>query len=243
MLTPVTMNHAEMVRAAAKRLKKRYTELEKRAAERRVRAQEFARALAPGIAAADPDVVRIIGFGSTFETWRPYRMDSDIDLGITDAIEQLRAELRQDLDFIRHNYAKNREMTARVQQSPTEDEFEYAALGYTLHNLYNAFESYFYRVAKFFENQLDETEWHRSLVDRMSLKVEGIRPALFDRDLAERINELRGFRHLFRTLYKTPLIPAKVRFANDVAEGIADSFVARHDDFDQFLREVRAELK
>ncbi len=79
------MEHAEMIREAAKRLKKR-------SAERRVRAQEFARALAPGIAAADPDVVRIIGFGSTFETWRPYRMDSDIDLGITDAIEQLRKE-------------------------------------------------------------------------------------------------------------------------------------------------------
>lgn len=160
----------------------------------------------------------------------------------SDAIEQLRAELRQDMDFIRGNYAKNREMMARIQQSQTEDEFEYTALGYTLHNLYNAFESYFYRVVKFFENQLDESEWHRSLVDRMSLRIEGIRPALFDRDLAERINELRAFRHLFRNLYKTPLIPAKVRFANDVAEGIADAFVAPHEEFDRFLREIRAEI-
>lgn len=94
------MEHAEMVREAAKRLKKRYAEVEKRSAERRVRAQEFARALAPGIAATAPDVVRIIGFGSTFETWRPYRMDSDIDLGITggDWFEAMRAVPESEFD-------------------------------------------------------------------------------------------------------------------------------------------------
>lgn len=160
-----------------------------------------------------------------------------------DAIEQLRAELRQDLLFVEENYEKNRDMTARVARDDSEDEFLYAALGYTLHNLYNALESYFYRVAKFFENELGEADWHKTLVDRMTLDIDGIRPALIDLKLARRIDELRRFRHLFRNLYKTQLVPAKVRFANETAGGLVDAFRSCHDRFDGFLRELRQELE
>ncbi|MFP4619219.1 MAG: hypothetical protein ACLFMZ_10290, partial [Spirochaetaceae bacterium] len=62
-----------------------------------------------------------------------------------DALEQLRSELRQDLHFIELNYEKNREMTERISKSRSDDEYQFAALGYTIHNLYNAFESYFFR--------------------------------------------------------------------------------------------------
>ena len=159
-----------------------------------------------------------------------------------DAIEQLRAELRQDLVFIQNNYDKNHEMTARVALNESEDEFQYAALGYTLHNLYNAFESYFYRVAKFFENELGESDWHRTLVERMTLDIDGIRPSVIDLQFSRRVDELRRFRHLFRNLYKTPLIPAKVRFANESARGVAEAFRAHHDRFDSFLRDLKLEL-
>lgn len=33
----------------------------------------------------------------------------------SDSVEQLRAELRQDLEFIRINHRKNREMTRRIE--------------------------------------------------------------------------------------------------------------------------------
>jgi hypothetical protein len=160
-----------------------------------------------------------------------------------DAIEQLRAELRQDILFIEENCEKNREMTARVDRADAEDEFQYAALGYTLHNLYNALESYFYRVAKFFENELGESDWHKTLVDRMTLEIDGIRPALIDLPFARRIDELRRFRHLFRNLYKTRLIPAKVRFANEAAAGLSPAFRRHHERFDEYLRELKRELQ
>jgi len=160
-----------------------------------------------------------------------------------DAIEQLRAELRQDLMFIESNYGKNNDMTARVEATDSEDEFQYAALGYTLHNLYNAFESYFYRVAKFFENELGESDWHRTLVERMTLDITGIRPAVIDLPFFRRVDELRRFRHLFRNLYKTPLIPAKVRFANEAARGIGEAFRPHHDQFDSFLKDLKHELE
>jgi hypothetical protein len=161
----------------------------------------------------------------------------------SDTIEQLRAELRQDLEFIHLNHAKNREMTRRINETSSDDEYDFAALGYTIHNLYNSLESYFLRVAKFFENNLDEREWHRSLVRRMTLTIEGVRPALFDTDFAARVEELMRFRHLFRNLYKTPLVPQKVLFANDYAATICDAFSAYHDRFDAFLAQLSDELR
>jgi hypothetical protein len=160
-----------------------------------------------------------------------------------EAVEALRAELRQDLDFIELNYRKNREMSLRIEKTGVDDEYQYAALGYTIHNLYNAFESYFLRIAKFFENNLDQEQWHRSLIQRMTLEIEEVRPALFGMDFANKIDELMRFRHLFRNLYKTPLIPEKVRFANGYAEGIHDAFVPHHRRFDSFLLEIKALLR
>lgn len=160
----------------------------------------------------------------------------------SDSIERLRSELSQDLQFVETNYAKNREMTDRIAASEDADEFDYAALGYTLHNLYNSLESYFARIAKFFENGLDERDWHRSLMERMTLEIEGVRSALFDLEFSFRVDELRRFRHLFRNLYKTPLIPQKVLFANMAAEGIATDFREHHEQFDHFLLELKAQI-
>ncbi len=53
-----------------------------RRAARRARAQEIGAAVAGAIGADDPAVVRVWGFGSTWEMWRTFRPDSDIDLGL-----------------------------------------------------------------------------------------------------------------------------------------------------------------
>jgi hypothetical protein len=141
------------------------------------------------------------------------------------------------------NYRKNREMTSRIEKSGTDDEYQFAALGYTLHNLYTSFESLFFRVAKFFENNLEQSEWHTSLLERMTLDISGVRPALVDIDFSNRIGELMRFRHLFRNLYKTPLIPQKVLFANQYAEGIVEDFTPFYQKFDRFLQDLKAELR
>lgn len=161
----------------------------------------------------------------------------------SDMIEQLRSELRQDVHFIRLNYRKNREMTERIEKSGTDDEYQFVALGYTIHNLYTAFESYFLRIAKFFENEINRQEWHSSLIERMTLDIEGIRPALFTLDFSYKIGELMRFRHLFRNLYKTPLIPEKILLANRFADGIVDEFAGFHEQFDRFLKQVKATLE
>lgn len=77
----------------------------------------------------------------------------------------------------------------------------------------------------------------------MTLDIRGVRPALFDLDFFNRISELMRFRHLFRNLYKTPLIPQKVLFANHYAEKIFEEFLPFHKEFDLFLLELKKELE
>ena len=66
----------------AERLARRWEKNRLEAEGRRTRAQVFAGKLASRLGLADPSVRTIVGFGSTFETWRQYRQDSDIDLAL-----------------------------------------------------------------------------------------------------------------------------------------------------------------
>lgn len=83
--------------------------------------------------------------------------------------------------------------------------------GYWLHNLYCAFEDLFKLVAGFWENDVDtKNGYHIHLLKRMQLKIKGIRPALLSEDSYESLNELRGFRHVFRHAYSYGLDDQRV---------------------------------
>ena len=77
-----TSDSDAMVKAAAYRIRRREREKERARAARRERARAWARDVAEHLGRTDPTLRKVIGFGSTFETWRPYRLNSDVDLGI-----------------------------------------------------------------------------------------------------------------------------------------------------------------
>ncbi len=110
------------------------------------------------------------------------------------------SELNSDKAILEDLFEKNRLVTRKIN-ALEPDEFDWAALGYTIHNIYNLMENYFLRVAKFFENNIDQDAWHRSLIDRMALEIPGFRPALLKREDLEAIHDLRSFRHVFRNIY------------------------------------------
>ena len=76
----------------------------------------------------------------------------------------------------------------------------------------------------------------------MTLNIEGMRPALLDRPISLRIEELLKFRHVFRNIYKSPLVPAKVEFANQAAHDLAEDFTVCHERFLGFLQTLIVEL-
>ncbi len=71
------------IRAIAARIKRKNTQEQGVLELRRAKARKIAYELAQKIGTSDPEIQEIWGFGSVFELWRKYRMDSDIDLAMT----------------------------------------------------------------------------------------------------------------------------------------------------------------
>jgi hypothetical protein len=89
---------------------------------------------------------------------------------------------------------------------------ELAGAAYLLHNIYNALENTFEQISRSFENHVkDVSKWHKELLGKMFLDIPGIRPAVFPQELRSILNELRGFRHIFRHSYDFEIDPRKLQ--------------------------------
>ncbi|BBO88586.1 hypothetical protein [Desulfosarcina ovata] len=83
--------------------------------------------------------------------------------------------------------------------------------GYWLHNLYCAYEDLFKIVSSFWENNIrDDGSFHQSLIRRMLLNIEGVRPSLLSEKAFTHLDELRSFRHVFRHAYSYGLDDERV---------------------------------
>lgn len=159
-----------------------------------------------------------------------------------DSYATLIEELELAAEHVSGQYEKFLEMRRRYESADAEDEMAIAALGYTVHNLYNAVENYFLRIAKFFENNLDDESWHRDLINRMALSIEGVRPALLGKDQLEPFHELRAFRHVFRVIYDSTLDPRKLAIAADHVEPAVATLRSAHESYLVTLREIKKGL-
>ena len=143
-------------------------------------------------------------------------------------LRTLRDEMRDDDRIIQDAYRKAAMRLAR------KEEIAYEACAHQLCRLYNAFEQASLRLAKAFENHIDDEQgWHAVLLDRVSIAIEGVRPALIPLELKNPLHELRGFRHVFVHAYDLDLDPDKLalllKYANQVAArlpALIDGFVA-----------------
>ncbi len=69
-----------------------------------------------------------------------------------------------------------------------------------IENYYTCAETVFVRISRFFENNLSPERWHKELLDRMTLAIEGIRPRVLGDESTRDLVELLRFRH-FRRYY------------------------------------------
>ena len=84
-------------------------------------------------------------------------------------------------------------------------------LAYLLNNLYCSVEDIFQEIAKTFENKVEDTaKYHREILKRMNTDIPGIRPKLLSSESYHTLDELRGFRHIFRHAYDYELDQERV---------------------------------
>src|SRR4030066_2281436 len=78
---------------------------------------------------------------------------------------------------------------------------ETRAAGSILHDFYSGIEKIFRRIASRIDRDTPSgDDWHTELLIRMSIPIDGIRPAVISEDLKERLAEYLRFRHLFRKI-------------------------------------------
>jgi uncharacterized protein YutE (UPF0331/DUF86 family) len=127
---------------------------------------------------------------------------------------------------------------AKIEERRRREGMAYLeSLAYQLHNLYCAFEDLFKIIADFFENRIeDRAKYHRELLWRMKIPIEGIRPALLSEKSYKLLNSLRAFRHVFRHAYSYELDPKKVAL---VVEDALKLRALYQGEIDRFLKQLQ----
>jgi HepT-like protein len=149
------------------------------------------------------------------------------------ALQTLREEMREDCRVAREALAK---AAARLER---KEEVAYEGCAHHLCRFYNAFEQMGLRVAKAFENNIDDEQgWHSALVNRLAIKIEGVRPALVPQALKLPLRELRSFRHVFVHAYELELDPEKLALLLKYARSVAEALPGL---VEQFIREVASQ--
>ena len=86
-----------------------------------------------------------------------------------------------------------------------------SALALGIHNIYNGIEDVMLSLANDIDGNVPTGEAaHQDLLDQMSARIEGQRPALLDPGLYGLLVELKGFSHVVRHRYGFDLDPSKV---------------------------------
>ena len=80
-----------------------------------------------------------------------------------------------------------------------------------LHGFYSGLERIFELIAVDLDGiKLGGEHWHIELLRQMTLELPEVRPPVLSRDVAERLDSYRKFRHLIRNIYTTNLDPSEL---------------------------------
>jgi hypothetical protein len=121
------------------------------------------------------------------------------------------------------------------------DEIGYESCAHQLSRLYNAFEQAGLRVARAFENNIDDEQgWHSALLTRLTIPISGVRPAFISSTMKMPLSELKGFRHVFVHAYDLQLDPEKLALLLKYAREVSSALPSL---VEKFISTVAAEQK
>ncbi|MDN5347226.1 MAG: hypothetical protein PWP65_790 [Clostridia bacterium] len=90
----------------------------------------------------------------------------------------------------------------KINKDRNPDTFSLRAMGSILHDFYSCIENVFENIAVTLNGGLPkEPNWHKRLLQNMTLDIPKLRPAVISRDLEKKLDEYLRFRHIFRNVY------------------------------------------
>lgn len=152
-------------------------------------------------------------------------------------IQTLRAEINKSLPVL----ARLEDYIVDFQQhklTNTPGLDEAMILTQALTNYYTCIETLFIRISTFFENNLDKEKWHRSLLEKMTLEIEDVRPKVISESVYRGLLEMLKFRHFSRYYFELDYDWDKLKYLlkkfNDIHIQIKNDL----SDFDCFLNKL-----
>lgn len=123
---------------------------------------------------------------------------------------QLAERIRDEVETLEQVVERALSAWEKARNAPGEQAYvDSAALN--LHGIYAGVERLFELIARHGDDKVPEgPTWHRDLLHQMARDVTNVRPAVISIESAERLDELRRFRHLVRNVYTVNLAPEKM---------------------------------
>jgi len=125
----------------------------------------------------------------------------------------LKSEINRDLEKI--NRLFKRFVNSYNEYQSSQEYSKLVESAFYVNQIYTGFEHIFKNIAKTFENNVEEDYWHKSLLERMTLEIKDIRPAVLSQESFKCLNELRSFRHFFRHAYDIDIDKEKFKIIAD----------------------------
>lgn len=124
-------------------------------------------------------------------------------------LQALADRIRRELSELERVLTRIREGWQRARQ--TGDDYYLDSVALNLHGFYSGVERIFTLIAETIDGVLPQGEnWHMLLLQQMTGDRPPFRPAVISEDVARRLNEYRGFRHVVRNVYTYHFDPDKV---------------------------------
>lgn len=159
-------------------------------------------------------------------------------------IEEVAAEIEEELrklSRLEADIARGRE---ELRDDPARADIHYSNLALKLHNFYTGCERIFRIIASELNSALPSSyDWHKRLLQRMSLELGGKRPAVISQELRGALEEFLAFRHVVRTLYGYELDPERMDPLLDKYPLVWERFQGELRRFIQWIRRVADEME
>lgn len=157
-------------------------------------------------------------------------------------IKVLKSEVRSDLAVAKRLSAEVSTLFLS-KASPRPDETLYAT-ALLLHHFYSALEAAFERIGKVLDGDIPSgSDWHRQLLHRMGLNIEGLRPAVLPESLIPQLDEYRGFRHVVRHAYESQLQESRLQLLVERLPTVTEAIHDAVQTFATFLDELASGLE
>ena len=122
-------------------------------------------------------------------------------MSVTDRLRTLEGELRATLGKLSELEEYYRQFRTDFPAVQTERNYDLVLLADILTDYYTCLETGFLRISRVFENEVDTRQWHRSLLERMTVDIPTIRPRVLSDGTFRCLDELMRFRHFRRYYY------------------------------------------